>query len=51
MNDLIAVLRSWVYERGAACQFRPWMVFKEPSGSFPKAAAVVEWKSRKSWAR
>jgi hypothetical protein len=40
MNDLIAVMRDWVLERGGRGITRPWLVFKEDSNPIKRAAWV-----------
>jgi|ERR1700733_7712089 hypothetical protein len=40
MNNLIAVMRDWVQERGGRGLTRPWLVFKEDSNAIKHSAWV-----------
>jgi len=40
MNNLIAVMRDWVDERGGRGLTRPWLVFREDSNAIKHSARV-----------
>lgn len=44
-RDLLAVMRSWVDQRGHEALFQPWLVYRETvQDSWSKRAALIEFE-------